>query len=66
MRPVNRKQRFYRLQLHDDAPLDDEISPEPLFKFDSVVNDWDWQLRCYLEMLIPKFVGQDHFIDVFK
>ena len=63
--PVNRKHHFNRLQLYD-ALFDDEISPTTLFKFDSVVLDWDRHLPCYFEMLFLKFVGQDHFVDVFK
>jgi hypothetical protein len=47
--PVNRKHRFNRLQLYDDAVLDDEISPVPLFKFDPVVNSWDRHLPVLLE-----------------
>jgi len=64
--PVNRKHRLNGLQLYNDAAFYDEISPVPLFKFDSVVNDWDRRLLCYFEMLFLKFVGQDDLVDVFK
>src|SRR5271165_4312436 len=28
--------------------------------------EWDRHLSCHFEVLIPKFVGQDYFIDMFK
>jgi hypothetical protein len=54
------------IQFHDDAPFDDEIRLVPFFKFDSLINDWDRHLSFYFEVLIPKFVGQNYFIDMFK
>ena len=64
--PVNGKHHFNRFQLYDDALFDDEISAIPFVKFESVVPNRDRHLPGHFEMLFLKFVGQDHFVDVFK
>jgi hypothetical protein len=54
---VNREHCFNRFQLYDDTLFNDEIGTVPLFKFDSIVNDWDRHLPCNMEVLFPEFVG---------
>src|SRR5688572_12352180 len=52
-----------RLELHDDAFIDDEIGAEAFFKEKPVVFDPHWALPLHSEPAPFKFAGQHEFID---
>ena len=34
-----------------------QIGPVTLFKFDSIIDDWNRHLSCHFEVLIPKLLS---------
>ena len=63
---MNRKELLHSFNLHDQSAIDDKIEPISAVNFNSLINNWQWQLAFIRHIGTRQFVTKASFVGGFE
>jgi len=63
---MDRKNSFYSFQLYNNQVFDYQVNSIACVKSDTIVNDWQGDLRAYIEFPFLEFMHQTDLIRTFQ